>query len=128
MGHMRAICFVLVMLSGLSPSSFATPLEDRAFAICQTRDPQSLLDCYIKLLRTFKGHPRELARMDSRDAVVFCNRVAGENDSRFCRRYRGAGNKPWPARLEATGIALPPLRDPWQPVLESAPETVEGSR
>ena len=78
---MRAISFALVMLSGLSLSSFATPLEDQAFTLCPRRDPQSLRDCYIKLLKTFKGHRRERARMDPRDAAIFCERVAGEHDS-----------------------------------------------
>ena len=125
---MRAICIVLVMLSGLSLSSFATPLEDRAFRICQRRDPRSLRDCYIKLLRTLKGRPRELARMDPRDAAVFCNRVADENESRFCRKFRGPANKPWSTQLQVTGVAAPPARDPWQPVLESASETTAGIR
>ena len=95
---MRAICFALVMLSGLSLSSIATPLEDQAFTICPRRDPKSLRDCYIELLRTFTGHPRERARMDPRDAAVFCERVAGE-------RQRGAGDDPH--RGEARASASP---------------------
>jgi hypothetical protein len=122
MGYMRAICFVLVMLSGLPLSSFATPLEDQAFTLCPKRDPQSLRDCYIKLLRTFKGHPRERTRMDARDAAVFCDRVAGERDSGFCGRFRSPSNNSWQARLEAAGAALPPRGNPWQTVLVSASE------
>jgi hypothetical protein len=119
---MREICFVLVMLSGLSLSSFAAPLEDQASSICQRHDPQSLRNCYIKLLRTFKGHPRELARMAPRDAAVFCNRVADESDSRFCARFRGPANRQWSTQLEAASVASPVVRDPWQPVLESGSE------
>lgn len=125
---MRSICFALVMLSGLSLSSFATPLEDHAFTICPSRDPQSLRDCYIKLLRTFKGHPRELARMNPRDAAVFCERVAGERDYRFCGRFRGPPIGQWSTRVEVTGAALPPGGNPWQPVLVPASEaTVSAS-
>jgi hypothetical protein len=119
---MRTICFVLVMLSGLSLSSFATPLEDQASTICQRRDPQSLRNCYLKLLRTFKGHPRELARMAPLDAAVFCNRVADESDSRFCGRFRSPANRQWSTQLEATSVASPAAGDPWQPVLESGSE------
>jgi hypothetical protein len=119
---MRAICFALVMLSGLSLSSFATPLEDQAFTICPRREPQALGDCYIKLLKTFKGHPREQARMDYRDAAVFCERVAGEHDSRFCGRFRGPTDSRWPARLEAAGADLPPDIGAWQTILVSKSE------
>jgi hypothetical protein len=119
---MRAICFALVMLSGSSLSSFATPLEDHAFTICPGREPQSLRDCYIKLLKTFKGHPRELARMDRRDAAVFCEKVAGEHDSRFCGRFRGPSISQWSTRLEATAVTLPPDSNPWQTMLVSRSE------
>ena len=125
---MRAICVVIVMVSGLSLSSFATPLEDHVTATCQRRDPQSLRDCYIKLLRTFKGHPRELARMEPRDAAVFCRRVADENESRFCRKFRAPATKPWITQLQVTVVAAPPAGDPWQPVLESASETTASVR
>jgi hypothetical protein len=127
MGHMRAICFALVMLSGLPVSSLATPLEDQAFTICPRRDPQLLRDCYINLLRTFKGHPRERARMDPRDAAVFCNRVAGEHDSRFCARFRSPSNNQWSTRLEAAGVALPPGGDPWKAVLISSSEATASA-
>jgi hypothetical protein len=118
---MRAICFALVTLPGLSLSSLATPLEDHALTTCPRQDPQSLQDCYIKLLRTFQGHPRERARMDPRDASVFCKRAAGEHDSGFCARFRNPSSNGWTTRLEVTG-ALPLGRNPWQAVLVSASE------
>jgi hypothetical protein len=124
---MRAICFVLAILSGLSFSTFATPLEDRALTTCQRRDPQSLRDCYIKLLRTFKGHPRELARMDFRDIAVFCRSVADEHDSRVCSRFRSPAHKPWSTRLEETSVSLPPVRDPWHPVVISTSEAMAST-
>src|SRR5215468_2505339 len=104
---MRAICFAFVMLSGLSLSSFATPLEEQALTKCPRRDPQSLRDCYIKLLRTFKGHPRERTRMDTRDAAVFCERVAGEHDSHFCGRFRSPRVGQWSTRLEPANVTSP---------------------
>jgi hypothetical protein len=123
---MRAICFAFVMLPGLSLSSLATPLEDYAFTICPRRDLHSLQDCYIKLLRTFQGHPRERARMDPRDAAVFCERVAGEHDSRFCAKFRSSSNNQWTTRLEATG-ALPLGGNPWQAVPVSASEVTANT-
>ncbi len=52
---MRAICFVLVLLSGLPFASLATPLEDWVATICKANDRQSLRECPIKRLR---GKPR----------------------------------------------------------------------
>jgi len=124
---MRAICFALVMLSGLPLPSFATPLEDQAFTICPKRDPQSLRDCYIKLLRTFKGHPRERARMDPRDAAVFCERAAGEHDFLFCGRFRSPLIGQWSTRLEPAGTASTPGVNPWQTVLVSRSEATVGA-
>jgi hypothetical protein len=124
---MRAICLALVTLSGLWLPSFATPLEDRASSLCQKRDRQSLQDCYIKLLKTFKGHPRELVHMAPQDAAAFCDLVAGENDSRFCGRFGGPANKSWSTRLEATFTAFPHMRDPWEPILEPSSDMMADS-
>lgn len=124
---MRAICFLLLMLVGLSLPSFAAPLEDQSSSHCQRRDAQSLRDCYIKLLKTFIGHPRQLRRMDPRDATAFCDLVAGEIDARFCARIRGVVSRPWTTRLEATTASLS-TPDPWRPVLEPVSETMADAR
>ncbi|HEY5210517.1 MAG TPA: tetratricopeptide repeat protein [Stellaceae bacterium] len=61
-----------------------TPLRKRAAATCRYRSGQQHEDCYIELLKGYRGHSQDLMRGDKRDSVAYCSHVAESNDGQLC--------------------------------------------
>jgi hypothetical protein len=92
------VVLIIALLSTLPQHGSATPLEDRATAICPNRDAQSLQNCYVGVLKSFRGQLRERTRMDPQDAAAYCKYAAEPNDAQFCNLQSG---KPQPHRQKS---------------------------
>jgi hypothetical protein len=90
------------------PSTSITRLKSQAADSCNSPKDEDIEECYIELLKNYRGHPQDLLAGDARDAVTYCNNVAESNDSQFCaylqERFKPLFNEELRERTAVTAV------------------------